>query len=190
MTTAAPPQFTDADGQPLHVGDRIQTSGVIGAVQPLPYALLNEYGQVVRFARKRVLIKLDAYPDHERWVPPALLRLQPTIKVITLQPSEYTDHITGDGTEYQKLPYPFFVREDGMVLRQDFWDGKPLKIVGFQRDLAVHRVNLWWDQAAKDPQATVGMYIVSQNKDGAMGVHIQAVQSVQVEEFEGPVPTS
>ncbi len=82
------------------------------------------------------------------------------MKIITVQPSPVVDHITPDGTELTRLPYPYHVAEDGSVQRQDFWRGEPSAIVGFQRRVDVQSVDLYWEDAWKDPQKAVGMYPV------------------------------
>lgn len=100
--------------------------------------------------------------------------------VITLQPSAHTDQITTDGQELTRLPYPFHVAEDGSIGRQDFWAGEPLEVIGFQKDLAVEQIDLWWSDCLEDPQAAVGMYVVTRDKNGGMATHVQAIQSVTV----------
>jgi hypothetical protein len=77
------------------------------------------------------------------------------MKIITLQPSARVDHITADGTELTQLPYPFHVAEDGSVLRQDFWRGDPLRILGFSARPEPGDIVLWWADAVKDPQQAV-----------------------------------
>lgn len=100
---------------------------------------------------------------------------------IRIQPHARIDNITDDGHAMTQLPYPLFVNEaDGSVQRQDFWQGKVLRVVGFQKDLARHEIDLWWSEAAKDPQRAVGMYIVTTDKDGGMGVHDTAVREAEV----------
>lgn len=100
-------------------------------------------------------------------------------KTIRLQPSEFTDNIR-DGHEMTKLPYPYFVAEDGTVGQQDFWDGDPVRVIGFQRDLAVQQIDLWWKDAVTDPQRVVGMYLVSESAEGVWGVHQMAISDVSV----------
>lgn len=100
-------------------------------------------------------------------------------KLIKLQPSEVVDNIR-DGHEMTQLPYPFYVAEDGSVDRQDFWRGNPARAIGFQRDLAKQQIDLWWKDAVKDPQQAVGMYLVTVNGEGDMGVHVSAISSVEV----------
>lgn len=106
------------------------------------------------------------------------------MKIITLQPSSYTDQLTPNGTELTKLPYPFHVEEDGTVTRQDFWHGDPIKIVGFQDRLDVQRVSLTWREAAKDPQRAVGKYVVGVSSEGGLATYCQtAIATVTVTEI-------
>jgi hypothetical protein len=101
-------------------------------------------------------------------------------KVIKLQPAPRVDHITDDGRELTQLPYPFYVAEDGKVDRQDFWRGDPYAVIGFQEDLARQQIDLWWDDVVKDPQSAVGKYVVTRDSRGGMGVHVIAIDSVEV----------
>lgn len=101
------------------------------------------------------------------------------MKILTVQPAASTDQITEDGTELTRLPYPFHCDKDGNVQRQDFWRGKPLRVVGFAADLAVHKVDLRWREAFDVPTRALGMYVVSQNADGSVFTHLTAVESVR-----------
>lgn len=85
--------------------------------------------------------------------------------VIEIQPAPYIDNIYEGGHEGTKLPYPFFVNEDGTIGNQSFWRGDPFRVVGFQRDLAKHQIDVWWDEVAKDPAKAVGLYVVTSDKD-------------------------
>lgn len=101
-------------------------------------------------------------------------------RYISLQPAPKTDHITADGAELTQLPYPFHVNaETGKIDQQWIFEG--WEVVGFQRDLAIQQVDLWWDDYVQgDPQAAVGMYVVTRDGEGGMSSHMTAVQSVQV----------
>lgn len=101
-------------------------------------------------------------------------------KIFKIQPSEFIDNMWEGGHVGTKLPYPFFVDEKGMIDGQDFWNGDPYRVIGFQKDLAVHKVNLWWNDAVKDPSQVVGMYLVTANKKGDFGVHQTAVSSIEL----------
>jgi hypothetical protein len=98
---------------------------------------------------------------------------------IKLQPSPVVDNIC-DGHEMTKLPYPYFVELDGTVGQQDIWQGDPVRAIGFQRDLAVQQIDLWWRDAARDPQQAVGMYLVSESAEGVWGVHTVAITDISV----------
>ncbi len=110
---------------------------------------------------------------------------KPMAKIYKIQPSAYIDQITADGHELHKLPYPFYADEKGAVGQQDFWRGDPARVVGFQEDLARHQVDLWWHDAVKDPQQAVGMYLVTADSKGNLGVHQTAMDSVVVFETDG-----
>jgi hypothetical protein len=78
--------------------------------------------------------------------------------VITIQPANSAD---GTYDVHEPLPYPFHVDAvTGDVGRQDFWKGAPFRVLGFQKDAAVQQVDLWWEQAAADPDQIVGMFAV------------------------------
>lgn len=104
----------------------------------------------------------------------------PDFRLVKLQPASHTDHITADGTELQQLPYPFFVTPAGHIEKQDLWQGRPYRVVGFVSDLASQRVDLWWLAAAEDPQQAVGMYIVTIDVGGRIATRLTAVSSVEV----------
>jgi hypothetical protein len=106
--------------------------------------------------------------------------ITPVMRLVKLQPAPFVDAISVDGHVGTKLPYPFFVTEAGDVEGQDFWRGDPLQVVGFQRDLAVQRIDLWWVDAVKDPQKAVRMYLVTTDANGGMGVHQTAIATVEV----------
>lgn len=102
-------------------------------------------------------------------------------QIIRIQPSEFTDQVSDEGHQMTKLPYPFYVNaSDGTVNLQEFWKGDPYRVVGFQTDLARHEIDLRWEDAAKDPQKAVGMYLVTADSRGGYGVHTTAVQSMDV----------
>lgn len=100
-------------------------------------------------------------------------------RVFKVQPAPFVDNLFEGGHEGTKLPYPFFFNESGQIQdSSNFWRGRVVRAVGFQRDLTVHEVNLWWRDALDDPQCAVGMYLVTTDSNGGMGVHETAVQSM------------
>ncbi len=81
------------------------------------------------------------------------------------------------------LPYPFFVRESGLVDRQDFWMGKVLRIIGFQKDLNKMVIDLWWSDAVKNPEQATGMYVVTADNKNNWGVYRSPIGEIRVEEL-------
>lgn len=102
------------------------------------------------------------------------------MRVIEVQLSGWTDHLTDDGQQLTKLPYPFFADEKGMIGRQDFWNGRVLRVVGFQADLNREMIDLFWDDVYADPGRAIGMYAVTENKRGDWVTHMTAVKSMDV----------
>jgi hypothetical protein len=102
------------------------------------------------------------------------------MKIIEVQLSEWTDHLTDEGQELTKLPYPFFVDETGAVGRQDFWNGIVKMVIGFQKDLAVDTVDLGWNEAYEDPSSAVGMFVVTSDHSGNWSTHLTAVKSMNL----------
>ena len=101
------------------------------------------------------------------------------MKTLMVQPAPRVDKILDDGTELTQLPYPFYGDEAGLVQNQQFWSGKPLEIVGFQRDLSKNQVDLEWREAWHRPARAIGMYVVTRDADGGMGTHLTAVDEVR-----------
>lgn len=100
--------------------------------------------------------------------------------LITLQPSSSTDHITNDGTELQKRPYPFYADEEGNLSRS--WDGAPTRIIGFVKDLSQQVLDVWWEDAVKDIHQVVGMYVVTTYPNNQWATHLAAIETVKCDE--------
>lgn len=99
--------------------------------------------------------------------------------IITLQPAPIVDYITPDGSELMKLPYPFHVDTDGSIGRQDFWNGYPLRVLGFVADPNRMQIDLYWEEIVKNPQRAVGMYVVTEDADRVFSTHVVAIASVR-----------
>lgn len=68
-----------------------------------------------------------------------------------------------------KAPYPYHIDGDGLVLRQDFWKGRPYQLVGFQfADGQVGAIGLEFDAFWDEPTLALGMYPVFVNGDGSI----------------------
>jgi hypothetical protein len=82
------------------------------------------------------------------------------------------------------LPYPFFVRENGLVDRQDFWRGKVYRVIGFQKSLDKMTVDLFWSDAIKNPELATGMYVVTSDDKNKWGVYRSPIGSIDVKELD------
>jgi hypothetical protein len=109
-------------------------------------------------------------------------------RIITIQPEAFVDNVwvgkEGKIVEGKKLPYPFHVdAETGNVENQDFWQGDPVRVLGFQDDEDVQRINLWWAEVAvTDPERVVGKFPVMLQSDGTIYTYTVKVESVSVRE--------
>lgn len=90
-----------------------------------------------------------------------------------LQPKEQPD-----GT----LPYPFFVDDKGLVGRQDFWKGKPYRLLGFNDTPASGDIKLMFSKFKADPQKAVAMYPVFVNKPDDWVTHQWPIESITEKE--------
>jgi hypothetical protein len=110
------------------------------------------------------------------------------VKLIQIQPEPVIDNIwgvkTGEIVFGEQLPYPFAVKDNGDVDGQDFWRGDPAAVLGFQDDEEVQRINLWWEDAKKDPQSIVGKFPVMRTDKGKIYTYTVKIESVEV--FEVP----
>lgn len=98
-------------------------------------------------------------------------------RITRIQPAARPDALSEDGHVGYQLPYPFYVTDDGKIENQGFWNGTPLAVIGFQKDLAVQTIDLWWRDAVNNPSAIVGMYLVTTDRDGTWGTHSTAIES-------------
>jgi len=106
--------------------------------------------------------------------------------LITFQPSEFVDHITEDGTELTKLPYPVHAWADNGVIPWNAGGTPGRRIVGFQRDLQRQQIDASWATIAYHPPDAVGMYAVIENKDGSWSSLTTAIRDVQTRVTERP----
>lgn len=101
------------------------------------------------------------------------------MRTFMIQPSAYVDHITEDGAELTRSPYPLYTDDEGNVLKQEFWRGDPQRIPGFMRDAAVQQIDVPWSAFVEDPQQAVGMYIICQDDKGNYSNQMTAVERVE-----------
>jgi hypothetical protein len=106
--------------------------------------------------------------------------------LITFQPSEFVDHITEDGTELTKLPYPVHAWADTGRIPHDAGGTSGRRIVGFQRDLQRQQIDLSWATVAYHPPDAVGTYAVIEGNDGKLFSLTTAIRDVQTRVTERP----
>ena len=97
--------------------------------------------------------------------------------ITTFQRAVHPDHFK---------PYPLHVNSDGTVCQQDFWRGYPSRLLGFQKDLAVPRIDLTWADASASaafPDQTIGMYMVAIDSDDTIGVYPTAITHATLTEL-------
>jgi hypothetical protein len=102
------------------------------------------------------------------------------LMMLKIQLSESTDNITADGTELTRLPYPFYVDQDGVIINR--WAGQEeVAVIGFVRNPNRQEVDVWWaDVIANRMWPTLtGLYMISRERgSGIWSTHLQAVKSV------------
>lgn len=84
------------------------------------------------------------------------------------------------GDVSEPRPFPYSIDADGKVLDQDFWKGDPAGLIGFQKDLDVQRVGLFFRDFTENPMAAIGMYPVFVEETGGLYCFTKPVESVQV----------
>ena len=77
-------------------------------------------------------------------------------------------------------PYPFFIEADGLVGRQEFWKGTPLKLLGFNNTTQEGEISLPFEEFTKNINAAIGKYPVFRDKDGTISTHINPVENVKI----------
>lgn len=102
------------------------------------------------------------------------------MRIFSIQCNPIPSGITDDGQIMTSMPYPFLANSGGRIAAQEIWKGHPLRIVGFVKDLKRQEVDLWWaDMVVGNTDDAIGMYLITKNKDGTMGVHMTAVMHVK-----------
>lgn len=92
----------------------------------------------------------------------------------------------GDRAE---LPYPFFIDSLGLVGRQDFWKGKPYRLIGFNgkpktgHDKKTIDFVMFWN----NPEKCIGLYPIFEhcseqngNGDSEWFTYTQPIKSIDI----------
>lgn len=110
------------------------------------------------------------------------------ITYLHIQEAPITDNITNDGHIGARRPWPVVDGEDGSIVVPSSMLGM-LRVVGFQKDLAVRQIDIWWEDAFADPSSVIGKYLVATYGEDKMGVSLSAVDSAVLQEHTEPLPT-
>ena len=85
------------------------------------------------------------------------------------------------------LPYPYFIGVSGLVGRQDFWKGKPHKLLGFHDKPDTGDINLPFEEFKLNIKKAIGMYPVFEHKETILGhkgtkwvTHTNPVEFIEV----------
>lgn len=89
---------------------------------------------------------------------------------IRIQPKEHPDLF---------LPYPYFINSKGFVGRQDFWKGKPYKLIGFSPVPVAGEMELYFSAFWKNPERVIGMYPVFANKKKNWFTLLTPIESIE-----------
>lgn len=90
---------------------------------------------------------------------------------IRIQPKERPDMV---------LPYPYFIKPKGMVGRQDFWKGKPLKLLGFSNSNQQGTMELMFADFWKKPKSAIGKYPVFAFKDKSWHTFGDPIERIEI----------
>lgn len=74
----------------------------------------------------------------------------------------------GSYNVHKPLPYPYHIEDDGTVGRQDFWKGKPARLLGFQLTADRHEVSVRVETWLENDVDVTGHFPVFQDKNGAI----------------------
>jgi hypothetical protein len=91
--------------------------------------------------------------------------------IIRIQPQERED---------KTLPYPFFIDEKGFVGRQDFWRGKPLKLIGFSTVPKTGEMDVTLSDFLEVPDCCIEMYPVMEWEDGTWHTYKDKIMSFEI----------
>jgi len=89
--------------------------------------------------------------------------------IARLQPKERSNGV---------LPYPYFIKSDALVGRQDFWKGKPFKLLGFSKIPEPGDIDLMFSDFKKNTSKAIGMYPVFANEDSNWVTYSERIESV------------
>jgi hypothetical protein len=108
-------------------------------------------------------------------------------KYLNMQEAPVVDSVTEDGHIGSRQPWPVIADADGTVYTPSSMLGLR-RVFGFQKDVHVQKIDLYWEEAFADPSKAVGMYMVTIDKHDVMAGSMSAVSSAEYLETPEPLP--
>ncbi len=109
-------------------------------------------------------------------------------RYLIIQTAPVIDSISDDGHIGRQKPWPVIAEEEtGLIATPSSALGM-VAVVGFQRDLAVHHIDVQWSDVVDDPDRAVNTYLVYTTTDEGMHVSLSAVESASVLTTTDPLP--
>lgn len=102
----------------------------------------------------------------------------PVRVVVQIQPAPVSASV------HEPRPYPYFVADDGRVLRQDVWQGDPARLLGFTASAEPDEFVVTVDEFIESPEQVVGMFAVFSTAADNWYTLMRPVESVRVLDSE------
>ena len=78
------------------------------------------------------------------------------------------------------LPMPYFISSvNGMVKKQNYWEGMPLKLLGFSKGKETGKMEIQVIDFFFSPKRAIGKYPVFETKDGKWYTSQRKVASIE-----------
>lgn len=93
------------------------------------------------------------------------------MKTIRIQQKQHKDFT---------LPYPFFIDENRKVGRQDFWKGKPLKLIGFSKKSEAGKIDVYFRDFWEKPKVAIKKYPILEWKDKSWHTYTDPIEHIEI----------
>lgn len=90
-------------------------------------------------------------------------------RIIEIQPKKQKDDFR---------PYPYFIDENGLVGRQDFWHGYPERLLGFSIKKTAGKIDVPFEVFWREPKKALGLYPVMKHKGDEWKTHVIPIEAV------------
>lgn len=79
-----------------------------------------------------------------------------------------------------EAPHPYNINRDGTVRDQEFWQGDPIQLVGFQASLDSYTVDVHLDPFIANPELARGCYAVFVRSNGTLFNLLQPIVEIDM----------